>query len=51
MSKYLTSLALAVALSALSTMSFAQSHWNGRYCEPPRYDNTGAPYGPYCPYP
>src|SRR5262245_49188875 len=51
MMKHIAALALAGALTLITTMSFAQSQWNGWYCGPPRYDSGGVPYGPYCPYP
>lgn len=51
MVKHIAALTLAGALVIITTMSFAQSRWNGWYCEPPRYDSGGVPYGPYCPYP
>ena len=35
---------------AAASSGFAQSRWNGYFCEPPRYDTAGVPYGPYCPY-
>ena len=45
----------ALGLAAMFTFasvgsSFAQSHWNGYRCMPPTYDDSGAPFGPYCPY-
>jgi len=51
MMKHIAALALAGALTLITTMLFAQSQWNGWYCGPPRYDSGGVPYGPYCPYP
>ena len=51
MLKTLAALGLAGILTlAAASSSFAQSRWNGYYCEPPRHDSSGTPYGPYCPY-
>ena len=52
MVKHITALDLRAPYAGIiATMSFAQSRWNGWYCEPPRNDSAGVPYGPYCPYP
>jgi hypothetical protein len=49
MLKRFAALGLAGLLALVAVGSaFAQSHWDGRRCLPPQYDDSGAPFGPYC---